>query len=338
MSTEALLNRVAAAAEENNVWVGMGVGINDPFIKVEGLSKFTTVVLELGEEGMTGVESNRFMLFAPKSVGKDAFDEAINGLQLHENIRIDYRKRNPVDIIETPFGIEGNATVPIASADLLGDGNDVQVGSVVSFEGLGGGRGKGASGLQHYLEGLGGGGKEKGASSAPALLHLSLRQQLLSRAASLTRSANTNNYPQICFDMESPWHVRQLSKASVILNPSYDWPGLNPYHARIVAFRAIETGTSIYHHCQAGTTAAVDYLGNMISMSDFFSDSGIDGKGQCVPHHPEQRCEPPVNVAQLPLKGVWTVYGLVGDVLPFACVLLTGGALAAVRGGKGKRD
>ena len=33
----------------------------------------------------------------------------------------------------------------------------------------------------------------------------------------------------ICFDMEHPWHIRQLGRrADLVLNPSYDWPGLNP--------------------------------------------------------------------------------------------------------------
>jgi len=47
----------------------------------------------------------------------------------------------------------------------------------------------------------------------------------------------------VCFDMEHPWHVKQMSLSTdVVLNPSYDWPGLNPYHARITAFRAVELG------------------------------------------------------------------------------------------------
>lgn len=63
-----------------------------------------------------------------------------------------------------------------------------------------------------------------------------------------------------CFDMEHPAFVRQLSQADIIINPSYDWPGLNPYHAHIAAFRAIETGASVVHHCMVGASLRHDRL------------------------------------------------------------------------------
>jgi hypothetical protein len=177
---EELFPLCAKFARDNDVFLGIGVGINEPFKMVEGLSEFTKIVLE-SPDGMQGVESNRFILFGPS---RHAFDETVNGKQLHEHIAIDYRKMNPVPIIETPFGSPGNVTIPTAALDIFGDGRElIETGTAV------------------------------------------------------------------CFDMEHPTHIQQLGKrTNFILNPSYDWPGLNPYHARIVAFRAIENGANIFHH------------------------------------------------------------------------------------------
>ena len=46
VSTEALLAKLAQAATDNNVFVGTGIGYNEPFKRVDDLSKFTETVLE----------------------------------------------------------------------------------------------------------------------------------------------------------------------------------------------------------------------------------------------------------------------------------------------------
>ena len=268
ISTEALLAKLAKAAEDNGVFVGAGIGYNEPFKPVNDLSDFTRVVLEK-PEGMTGVESNRFVLFSPRPVPLNVFDEVLNGAQSHPNVVLDYRKRNPVPIIEGPFGLEGNYTIPVADVDFFGDGQTVKTASV------------------------------------------------------------------ICFDMEHPWHTQQLgSKATIILNPSYDWPGLNPYHARIVAFRAIETGTSVFHHCLAGTTISVDYLGNTLLSGDYFAKNGKPTKDSCVPLDPDVLCSAPVHTTNLPLMGVSTIYGYISDI--FAWVSIAVGLLLLAGPGNSK--
>lgn len=133
VSTEALLDKLAKAAVDNGVFVGAGIGYNEPFKPVDDLSDFTRVVLEK-PEGMTGVESNRFVLLSPKPVPLDVFDEVLNGAQSHPNVALDYRKRNPVPIIEGPFGLEGNYTIPVADVDFFGDGQPVKTASVICFD------------------------------------------------------------------------------------------------------------------------------------------------------------------------------------------------------------
>ena len=128
--------------------------------------------------------------------------------------------------------------------------------------------------------------------------------------------------------------LTQAAAFLLLLSPLLTRPGLNPYHARIVAFRAIETGTSIFHHCLAGTTIAVDYVGNVLSQSDYFSKNG-NGKS-CVPLDPEQRCEAPNSVANLPLKGVVTVYAVVGDSGAYLCIAVSIFLILAMGKPKGK--
>lgn len=120
----------------------------------------------------------------------------------------------------------------------------------------------------------------------------------------------------ICFDMEHPAFIRRAyggaQGADILLNPSYDWPGLNPYHAHIAAFRAIETGASVVHHCMAGTSLAVDYRGVVLSHNDHFST-----------HHAADGATSPKMVAMVPLRGVSTLYADVfGDSLAYTCVVI----------------
>jgi len=119
--------------------------------------------------------------------------------------------------------------------------------------------------------------------------------------------------------MENPTHISGTSTADLVLNPSYDWPGLNPYHARIVAFRAIENGANIFHHCMAGTSLAVDYLGNALAQTDYFSKSGVNPSDSCIAFT-DKTCTNENIVAMMPTVGVKTLYGVVGDVLAWFCV------------------
>jgi len=255
LSTPVILERIAKLAKENDVFVGIGIGFNKPFDRVPYLPGYLKAALNIDE--MVGMESNRFLLFSPRPISKEEFDEIINGEQGHEHINLNYRKMNPVPVIETPFVYPGNATIPVHDINFFGDGSE----------------------------------------------------PVKTSAA-------------ICFDMENPTHIRGTSPSNVVLNPSFDWPGLNPYHARIVAFRAIENGANIFHHCLAGTSFAVDYIGNVLAQTDYFSVSGFHPERRCVPMK-EKPCINENIVAMMPTVGVRTLYGAVGDVLAWSCVFLT---------------
>ena len=147
----------------------------------------------------------------------------------------------------------------------------------------------------------------------------------------------------ICFDMEHPTFIRQLAAADILLNPSYDWPGLNPLHAHVAAFRAIETGTSVVHHCMGGTSMAYDYRGVALAHNDHFAMAAHRCGAGASPRCSQAPSAPAAGVymaANVPTSGVATLYAnLFGDALPLTCVAVVlvlavanvGGELAAVR-------
>ena len=134
--------------------------------------------------------------------------------------------------------------------------------------------------------------------------------------------------------MEHPSFIRNLAKADIIMNPSYDWPGLNPYHAHIAAFRAIETGASVVHHCMVGTSLAVDYRGVVLAHNDHFTmaeqrcaqstmTTGEAPGGGAACDRKKKAADGLYMTANVPTLGVTTLYAtVVGDALPQACLAL----------------
>ena len=91
-------------------------------------------------------------------------------------------------------------------------------------------------------------------------------------------------------------------KADIVAVPSSDWRGIDPLHTRMAAFRAIEQGHSILRSTRFGLSAAVNPYGEFLSqMSSFDNNSKI-------------------MVSQLPLKGITTIYSIIGDILVYLSI------------------
>ena len=106
----------------------------------------------------------------------------------------------------------------------------------------------------------------------------------------------------ICRDMEFPPYIRQAGKKNVdiMLNPSYDIPkSTGPSNS----LRAIENGFSLVRPVYNGYSYAVDYNGKILAHMD--SDKTEDG----------------IMYADVPTKGVKTIYSIIGDLLGWLCVL-----------------
>lgn len=109
----------------------------------------------------------------------------------------------------------------------------------------------------------------------------------------------------ICFDIDFPAFVRrQVGKEGVdiLFVPSGDWKEIDPYHTRMVAFRAVENGFSVVRVTGLGLSAAYDYQGRTLATMDYF------------------KTEDKVFTAYVPEKGVRTIYATIGDVFAWLSI------------------
>ena len=119
----------------------------------------------------------------------------------------------------------------------------------------------------------------------------------------------------ICYDMDWPGLIRQAGKADVdiMLAPSNDWKPIRKLHSRMASFRAIENGFSLLRATGNGLSAGFDYQGRMLAASDSFEN------------------DQNLMIADLPKKGVTTIYARIGDVfamlVSLALIALLGLAL-----------
>lgn len=106
----------------------------------------------------------------------------------------------------------------------------------------------------------------------------------------------------ICRDMAFSPFIRQAARDNVdiMLSPSYDWPK-SPVPWYLLS--TIENGFSFVRPTYNGFTYAADYHGNVIATMD--SDETEDG----------------IMYADVPVKGIKTLYPIIGDALGWLCVL-----------------
>ncbi len=128
----------------------------------------------------------------------------------------------------------------------------------------------------------------------------------------------------ICYDADFPRLPAQAGAlgTDIVLDPAGDTPAISPRHTHLASFRAIEQGFNLVRPTDYGLSAAYDYQGRQIAAADY---------SQARDH---------VMVAQVPTRGVRTIYSLLGDWFAWACIaavaLLSGKALRARRTTAGK--
>jgi apolipoprotein N-acyltransferase len=115
--------------------------------------------------------------------------------------------------------------------------------------------------------------------------------------------------------MDWPGLIRQAGKADVdiMLAPSNDWKPIRKLHSRMASFRAIENGFSLLRATGNGLSAGFDYQGRTLAASDSFEN------------------DQNLMIADLPKKGVTTIYARIGDLfammVSLALIALLGLAL-----------
>jgi len=113
----------------------------------------------------------------------------------------------------------------------------------------------------------------------------------------------------ICFDLDFPALIRQaaVQEVDILLVPGFDTYLTRLYHTEVGLLRGVEGGFSVMRMVNEGTSMAVDYRGTRLASQDFFTT-------------PTR-----VMIADLPSRGVATLYGRLGDYFAGLCIALAVG-------------
>jgi len=110
----------------------------------------------------------------------------------------------------------------------------------------------------------------------------------------------------ICYDFDFPGIGRALSRQGVdiAVAPSSDWRGIDPYHAKMAAVRAIEGGYALLRPARGATSIATDAFGRIRASMSYFEENDR------------------IMLASLPAQQTPTLYSKVGDIFPIVLSLL----------------
>lgn len=109
----------------------------------------------------------------------------------------------------------------------------------------------------------------------------------------------------IAFDMDFPGFLLQAGRrhADSMVVPENEYPEIDPMHSRMALYRAVENGFNLLLHGSQSLSLACDYQGRVYGLMDHY--------------HATDRAL----VAQLPTKGVRTIYSQGGYLFPWVCIL-----------------
>jgi len=109
----------------------------------------------------------------------------------------------------------------------------------------------------------------------------------------------------VAFDMDFPALLLQAGRkhADFMIVPENEYPQIDPMHSRMALYRAVENGFNFLLHASQSLSLACDYQGRVYALMDHY--------------HAADR----VLVAQLPTKGVRTIYSRGGYLFPWICIV-----------------
>lgn len=109
----------------------------------------------------------------------------------------------------------------------------------------------------------------------------------------------------ICADLDYPHliHGAGAGKAGLLLIPAQGWAAVEPLHAYMAVFRAIENGLSMVMGNGGGVSIAVDPYGRIVNSLDYFNSD-------------EKQL-----ISCLSTNGVATIYSKIGDIFAWICIL-----------------
>ncbi|WP_078963364.1 nitrilase-related carbon-nitrogen hydrolase [Streptomyces durhamensis] len=110
----------------------------------------------------------------------------------------------------------------------------------------------------------------------------------------------------ICYDADFPALMR--TRADIMLVPAHDWKEYGGAHTGKAALAAVEGGYALFRQDAEGVSAAYDAQGQLLATGDYFTTGRQ------------------TTVANVPVRGVTTVYDRIGDAFAWLCLA----ALAAL--------
>jgi apolipoprotein N-acyltransferase len=108
----------------------------------------------------------------------------------------------------------------------------------------------------------------------------------------------------VCWDQDFPHIMKQAGKlgVDVMLAPNANWKAITPMHTHIGIFRAVENGYSLVRPNVNGLSVITDPLGRVIASMDHDKSSEW------------------VLIAQVPTRGIRTIYSIIGDLFGWAAL------------------
>ena len=110
----------------------------------------------------------------------------------------------------------------------------------------------------------------------------------------------------ICWDTDFPNVIRQAGQMGVdiLLSPSKEWVGIDPMHADMAAFRAVENGMAVVRQADEGLSIVIDAYGRTLATAHADDDAGNAMR------------------VQVPTAGTTTLYAQIGDMIGLISVAL----------------
>lgn len=127
----------------------------------------------------------------------------------------------------------------------------------------------------------------------------------------------------ICYDSDFIRFARQAGEAGadLVFVPSNDWRAIREMRARITRYRAIENGVTLVRPTSHGISEIVGPDGRLLASRDFYTDTA------------------PVLLADVPVRGLRTLYAQIGDSFALFCLAgLVALCALAVLQRQGRRD
>ncbi|HET8844503.1 MAG TPA: hypothetical protein VFN35_23745 [Ktedonobacteraceae bacterium] len=84
--------------------------------------------------------------------------------------------------------------------------------------------------------------------------------------------------------------------------PGLEWPGTYLWAPHDTSFRAIEYGYSLIRPAGVDLGMIFDYQGHVLASADYYTT------------------DQQIVIAYVPVKGTWTIYGLIGDLFTWLCI------------------